>query len=170
MILWFSLSHKRYSTTYALNNLESKSEALTLDIPKCQESYDRLRKRLTGNKHARFWEALSTKVTHFEECLRANYPDLFKKYKELQVEGLKKYGESMETETREWRMQMTREQGQNMYKRAAERIEKSEMKRKNEAEKAGKEYVPSEVLEGIRKARQMEEIKGTRHVRDPKIF
>ena len=170
MIIWYSLVYKRYSVAYAFNQLESQAKGGVLDIPLCQEPYRNVRARLVESRSIRFLDTLIPTVDTFKTCISKNYPELYKKFKELEEEARINYKNEIHPKSRREKIDIILNESDMIYYRAARRMERGEMRRKQEEEKAGKEYKPSKKMRQFEELRNIEESVGIRQLKDSKIF
>ena len=150
----------RYASAFSLNRLEGETKDGLLDIPKCQKFYDALRIEILGSYNPCFHNRFGSILNDFDACVQKYYPELFYRYKELEIDGqiyFKNYSESIFLSKRN---NIVHDEVKIMYKRTAERIMKDEEKRKKELEKAGMPYVPSKIADTINKINKRMELIG----------
>ncbi len=142
IFIWKSENPRRYATAYAINKMEAQTTDGVLVIPKCERAYKRIKKRLYGVFHARCLESFYWKLADFEKCIKFNYPEVYNNYTNLKAEASTHYHEVLKNSKYKERLDMTRKELDQMYKRAEERLARIEAEKKKEAEARGEKYEP----------------------------
>jgi len=123
-VFWHDANSVRYEVASAINSLEKDAKEEVLDIPQCHRFYIGLKKGLFGVFDTRVIGNFHGKVLRFEECMKINYPDIYQKYTNNRKVASLNYQDLILGKDYKQQVALTREQLNEIYDRAAKRLEK----------------------------------------------